>query len=459
VITVLKLALKVMAGDTIEISAKTFYNMDDEQPGKNVNIAPIIGSDLADMTNPIGDIGSVITENGQLANNIIALGTASKSPALPFSPPLEGLGEAFNLVQPKSGINFVLYNSGLDVVEENTGYLPVDDRINAIQNLTTDQLVMQEAGFIEIFVNNDAQTPVYYDNLMVVMRGGNAPEVNAYYPSGYIIDNLSTTNAALANFNAYKYNNKEWQKETNWLDYGARMMDPVVGRWWLPDPLAEKYYNISPYAYCLNNPNYIDPDGREPIDPRTGRPVSLNLNRASVYDVSYGRTQVLDRDLYRNASPFIPRQRGVPDGAWSGAAHFEHASVWENTSMGARTALGTIFPNTSSANGDYGSPNDKSWQNAANQGSYTYVDDRYAVSEVFRISQNSFNIVTVEENYITQSVNLTRTGGSEQYNINSVTTFSIEKGDVQSRTVKTWWGGTRTENYRTLDVTETRLKK
>lgn len=30
-----------------------------------------------------------------------------------------------------------------------------------------------------------------------------------------------------------------------------------------PDPLADKYYSISPYAFCNNNPvNYIDPDGR-----------------------------------------------------------------------------------------------------------------------------------------------------------------------------------------------------
>lgn len=30
------------------------------------------------------------------------------------------------------------------------------------------------------------------------------------------------------------------------------------------DPLCEKYYWISPYAYCLNNPvKFIDPDGRE----------------------------------------------------------------------------------------------------------------------------------------------------------------------------------------------------
>ena len=30
------------------------------------------------------------------------------------------------------------------------------------------------------------------------------------------------------------------------------------------DPLAEKYTNISPYAYVANNPVYfVDPDGRE----------------------------------------------------------------------------------------------------------------------------------------------------------------------------------------------------
>ena len=38
------------------------------------------------------------------------------------------------------------------------------------------------------------------------------------------------------------------------LDFGARMYNPAIARWTAADPLSEKYYGISPYVYCANNP-------------------------------------------------------------------------------------------------------------------------------------------------------------------------------------------------------------
>jgi RHS repeat-associated protein len=153
----------------------------------------------------------------------------------------------------------------MEVVEANTGVLPVEDRINEIQTLASDHLIMQEAGFLEVYINNEAQTPVYYDNFAVAATMSNVVEVNAYYPYGMIIPGLSLM-APPGKWNGYKYSAKELQTELglNWGDHGARMADYTVGRWWVPDPLAEKRPWESTYSFCGNNPvNRIDPDGRK----------------------------------------------------------------------------------------------------------------------------------------------------------------------------------------------------
>ena len=67
--------------------------------------------------------------------------------------------------------------------------------------------------------------------------------------------------------NRRHFSGKESQSILNasisFLDFGARMYNPAIARWTTADPLSEKYYGISPYVYCLNNPtNSFDPDGK-----------------------------------------------------------------------------------------------------------------------------------------------------------------------------------------------------
>jgi len=78
---------------------------------------------------------------------------------------------------------------------------------------------------------------------------------------------FAETSTSQQGFQPYKYNGKELDMMSglNQYDYGARYYDPALGRFIMLDPLCEKYYSISPYAYALNNPvRLVDPDGKTP---------------------------------------------------------------------------------------------------------------------------------------------------------------------------------------------------
>ena len=101
----------------------------------------------------------------------------------------------------------------------------------------------------------------------VTSTGAMKQRVNYYPFGGQLVDTLKTM-VLNRDFQQYKYNGKEFDGTfgLNTYDYGARQHYPVLARWDRIDPLCEKYYNITPYNYCSDNPvNTTDPDGRGPI--------------------------------------------------------------------------------------------------------------------------------------------------------------------------------------------------
>ena len=133
---------------------------------------------------------------------------------------------------------------------------------NVIYEGGAQKFLLTEEGYVDL-ANGNAY--YYYlkdhqgNNRVVINGSGTVMETNHYYPFGGVFSTMT-------NVQPYKYNGKELdtQNDLNWYDYGARHYDAALGRWFVVDPLAEKYYSWNSYAYCKNNPiNRIDIDGKD----------------------------------------------------------------------------------------------------------------------------------------------------------------------------------------------------
>jgi len=119
---------------------------------------------------------------------------------------------------------------------------------------------------VEVFLASRPGNTTYYDNVSIQMKR-NIPKIiqeNHYTPFGLnirgleFVDGLDTNHFQLFGGKELVLRNK---LELN--DFGARWLDPQLGRFLSVDPLAEGRPEMTPYHFVSNNPiNRIDPDGR-----------------------------------------------------------------------------------------------------------------------------------------------------------------------------------------------------
>ena len=156
--------------------------------------------------------------------------------------------------------------------------------------------ILIDGGYIEGGAYYFYLTDHLGNNRVVADASGNIKQTNHYYPFG-----MSFAEGTVTSSQPYKYNGKELDTDRglNLYDYSARYMDPVLGRFNTVDPMAEKYYSISPYVYVGNNPNNrIDPNGMDDYSVNLKGKIELVKRTGDEMDrlIAFGKNNKIEYD-------------------------------------------------------------------------------------------------------------------------------------------------------------------
>jgi len=266
--TGLEFMIKVMAGDHIDIFGKSYYL--NTASITNDNSTPL--DVLSLMTNMLLSPGNAAAAKG-ITNNQLNTINNGVIPSSFF----RGKNSEQPTTIPKAYINYIFLDEqfkyaggGASRVGASSGVVKDHWQTDPqLQNIT-----VPKNGYIFVYVSNESNFNVFFDNLQVIHKPGPILEETHYYPFGLTMAGISSKALNGAPENKIKLFGKELQNKEfadgsglEWYDYGMREYDQQLGRFFRVDPITERFYELSPYQYCFNNPiKNVDLDGLEGLN-------------------------------------------------------------------------------------------------------------------------------------------------------------------------------------------------
>jgi len=162
---------------------------------------------------------------------------------------------------PEAYMGYALYDSDSNLYEQ--GKVILSKKARDKHEELIEKIAIKKDGYIETFLVNETSENVWFDQFRVMSTGPIIVQETHYDPWGLEIKELGYQYGGIK-VNPYLYNGKEaiGHLGIELYDYGARMYDPVIGRWSVLDPMADQREWLSPYNYVQNNPMLrVDPDG------------------------------------------------------------------------------------------------------------------------------------------------------------------------------------------------------
>jgi RHS repeat-associated protein len=164
---------------------------------------------------------------------------------------------------PEAYMGYALYDADSNLYE--SGKILLSKKARNKHEELNRKLYISKDGYMEAFLVNETSENVWFDQFRIETTTPVILQETHYDPWGVELQGLGYQEPG-SKVNKYLYNGKEFNDHLglNLFDYGARMYDASVGRWFTVDPLAELPSQIahSPYVYAWNNPvGMIDPTG------------------------------------------------------------------------------------------------------------------------------------------------------------------------------------------------------